>query len=69
MNGKKRAGPRKHFIRKRLNQLNKPKKEASRNKLVKKSGILNESNALKKLIVQKIVGEPGLSILNTYEID
>ena len=58
------------LIRKeRLNPTRKARGEASRNEFVKKSGVPDRVESLKKSIITRIVREPGLDLLNPSEMD
>ena len=48
--------------RERLSPTSKTRREASRNEFVKNTGCRTESKALEKLIVDRIVREPGLGL-------
>ena len=53
----------------RLSPTSKARREASRNKFVEKAGRQTESKAVKKLIVARIVREPGVGLFNRSEMD
>ena len=53
----------------RLSPKNKARREASRNKQVKKVRSQTESSALEDLIVDRIVREPGLGVSNPSKMD
>ena len=48
----------------RLSPTSKPRREASRNELMKRAGCQTESKAFENSIVERIVRKPGLGLLS-----